>query len=197
MGLQSRKEGVMSDAQLNETVRNIWDANAEWWDEKAGEGLPTQVKLIAPATERLLNIQPGQVILDIACGNGGFSRRMAALGARVVAFDFSAKFIERARTRTAGTPYEASIEYKVIDATDRGQLQSLGEGGFDGAVATMALMDMAEIDPLLTALTRLLKPGAPFVFSVTHPCFNSEGTRLAVEQETRDGQLLISTRCGC
>jgi len=36
-------------------------------------------ELIRPYTEKLLDIKEGQTILDIACGNGNFSRRLAEL----------------------------------------------------------------------------------------------------------------------
>jgi 2-polyprenyl-3-methyl-5-hydroxy-6-metoxy-1,4-benzoquinol methylase len=38
--------------------------------------------------------------LDIACGNGLASRRLAAFGAQVTAFHFSANLIERAKARS-------------------------------------------------------------------------------------------------
>ncbi len=150
--------------------RRIWDTNAEWWDDRIGDGNDFQTVLIEPATERLLSVSAGDVILDIACGAGRFTRRMAELGATVVAFDYSAKFIERARKRT---PKDVSIEYKVIDAANVGKLLGLGARWFDKAVCTMALMDMPEINPVLSALTRMLKPNGLFVFSLTHPCFHS------------------------
>ncbi|HLB29507.1 MAG TPA: class I SAM-dependent methyltransferase, partial [Dehalococcoidia bacterium] len=148
-----------------------WEANAEFWDERFGEGNSFQKLLIGPSTERLLAVRPGATVLDIACGNGAFSRRLAHLGAQVVAFDFSRRFLERARTRT--TEHADRIEYKLVDATDEAQLLALGPQRFDAAVCTMALMDMATIEPLLSALGQLLKPGGPFVFSVMHPCFNN------------------------
>src|SRR5215208_5382386 len=80
--------------------RRIWDANARWWDERIGDGNDFQTLLIEPATERLLQPQRGDMILDAACGAGRFARRMAELGATVVAFDYSGEFIARARERT-------------------------------------------------------------------------------------------------
>lgn len=50
-----------------------------------------------PSLASLLDLQPDQHILDIACGNGLTSRRLATLGAQVTAFDFSANLIERAK----------------------------------------------------------------------------------------------------
>ncbi len=184
---ESRLPGDFS--ALNSEARAIWNGNAAWWDERVGpEGNNDQRFLIGPATERLLNVQQGEVILDIACGSGIFSRRMVALGARVVAFDFSETFVEIARART--TVHTDRIEYRVLDATDPNALQGLGARRFDAAVCTMALMDTATIEPLSAALGRLLKPGGRFVFSVTHPCFNSTGTRRMVEEELRDGNLV-------
>jgi cyclopropane fatty-acyl-phospholipid synthase-like methyltransferase len=39
--------------------------------------------------ERLLALQPGERVLDVACGNGVMARRLALLGGRVTAVDFS------------------------------------------------------------------------------------------------------------
>lgn len=117
--------------------RRIWDTNARWWDDRVGDGNKFQNVLIEPATERLLAIRADDAILDIACGAGRFARRMAALGARVVAFDHSAEFIARARARTGG---DATIEYRVLDAADGAALASLGSSRFSKAVCAMALM---------------------------------------------------------
>jgi 2-polyprenyl-3-methyl-5-hydroxy-6-metoxy-1,4-benzoquinol methylase len=170
-------------------TRDIWNQNAAFWDERGGDdGLPMQRALIAPITERLLDLKRDERVLEIACGNGAFARRMAALGARVVASDFAETFIERAKTRT--TEYADRIEYRVIDATDETALLALGAQSFDAAVCTMGLMDIAEIDPLLRALSQLLKPRARFVFTISHPCFNSTaGMKMIVERsENRDGE---------
>ena len=93
----------------------IWDTNAGWWDDRIGDGNDFQDLLIQPSTERLLELSPGDVVLDIACGAGRFTRRMAELGARVLAIDHSRKFIDRARERTSSGHLE--IEYRVMDAT--------------------------------------------------------------------------------
>ena len=52
----------------------IWERIAPWWDQQLGEGNDFQKTLIMPATDRLLDPRPGQVILDVACGNGNYSR---------------------------------------------------------------------------------------------------------------------------
>jgi len=170
--------------------RRTWEATAEWWDDQIGpEGNDFHRTLIAPAQLRLLELRRGETVLDIACGNGQFAREMARAGVDVVAFDFTEKFLARARKHTGEAGIQ-NIEYHRLDATDEGALLSLGKGRFDAAVCTMALMDMTEIAPLMRSLRRLLTPGGRFVFSVTHPCFNGNGIRMCVEEEDRDGTLI-------
>ncbi len=172
-----------------EENRRIWDANAEWWDDKIGDGNDHQKVLIEPASERLLAVSAGDVILDIACGAGRFARRMAELGATVAAFDYSGKFIQRARKRTSS---DAPIEYHVLDGSSPDALLGLGERRFDKAVCTMAIMDIPEIDSLMGTLPRVLKPGGIFVFSVTHPCFHSSVNQRFLEMyEEEAGRHII------
>jgi 2-polyprenyl-3-methyl-5-hydroxy-6-metoxy-1,4-benzoquinol methylase len=187
----------MGDEQWRELTGEsnaIWEQNAGFWDSHMGEGNDFQLKLIGPANERLLELREGDLVVDAACGNGHFARRMGQLGAHVVAFDISPTFVERARTRTAAMGLADRVEYRVLDGTQREQMLTLGAGRFDAATCNMALMDMPEIRPLLDCLRELLKPGGKFVFSIMHPCFNSVHTLKFVEEEDREGDLI--TRYG-
>ena len=173
--------------KANEETRQAWNDNAGFWDERMGEGNDFVEVLIWPATMRLLGLKPGEHILDIACGNGLSSRRLAALGAKVTAFDFAAEMIDFARKRSS--EQAGQIDYRVLDATDEVPLLALGPGQFDAAICNMALFDMAEIKPLLHALTSLLRPGGRFVFSVLHPCFNSCRIAHTAERHYDNGDI--------
>ena len=165
----------------SEDVARVWNANAAFWDQRMGqEGNDYQRLLVGPAQERLLKLKPGETVLDVACGNGLFSRRMADLGCRVVACDVAARMIEMARARSGA--YAGRIEFLVCDATDEQALLALGEGRFDAAVCSMAMMDMPEIRPLLSALARLIKPDGRVAFSVLHPCFNLNAAARVTER---------------
>jgi SAM-dependent methyltransferase len=177
------------DSQLIAESREIWDTNAETWDKRIGSGGGWQSIVIAPTVERMLNIQPGESVLDIACGNGQFSRRLAELGAFVVASDFSPKLIEFAKQRTA--EHAERITYHVVDATDEAQLLALAgqeQRSFDAAVCNMALMDMPAIEPLFRAVAKMLKPNGRFVFSVSHPCFNGFARTMQPELPDYDAE---------
>jgi SAM-dependent methyltransferase len=144
--------------------------------------------LVAPASERLLDLQPGETVLEIACGNGVFARRMARHGVHVVATDFSAQMLERARAREQAD----RIEYRLLDATREDQIVALGRQRFDAAVCNQAIMDMAEIDPLMRGIRQVVKPGGRFVFSLCHPCFNTTGVAHSAEEATVNGEIVTT-----
>jgi len=170
-------------------THEAWEVNAAYWDDRIGEGNDFVNHLIWPATERMLGNVAGRRILDAACGNGLYSRRLAELGAEVVAFDFSSALIERARARSEEGQ---SIAYHVLDATDGAALLMLGPGTFDAVISQMALFDISDIRPLLRAVSRLLKPAGRFVFSMMHPCFNNPSATHTAEREDRDGEIVTT-----
>ena len=180
-------ENTAQSADLHEETRNIWNQNAAFWDDKMRDGNDFQRILIGPASERLLNLQAGENVLEIACGNGVFARRMAQLGVSVVATDFSAQLLERARDRT--TEHTDRIEYRLVDATCEDEIVALGQQRFDAATCNMAIMDMSEIDPLMRGVRQVIKPNGRFVFSLMHPCFNNMGTTLCVEEADNNGDI--------
>ena len=183
-------ENTSQPSDLNEETRSIWDQKAAFWDDKMGDGNDFQRILTGPASERLLNLQPGETVIEIACGNGVFTRRMAQLGVHVIATDFSEQFLERARARPS--EYIGSIEYHHLDATREDQIVAFGKQRFDAAVCNMAIMDMTEIDPLMRGIRQVVKPGGRFVFSLTHPCFNHTGVTFCVEEAPLNGNLVTT-----
>lgn len=176
---------------LNNQTREAWNATAQAWDERMGdEGNDFHRYLVRPAIEKLLELKSGQRILDIGCGNGLTTRRLASFGAKVTGIDFASEMIENARKRTnLNQGNKELIEYQVLDATDEKALLKLDEYSFDAAVSAMALMDMAEIEPLFKALTKLIRPGGYFIFAVMHPCFNSMHTSLGGELVENEKEL--------
>ena len=183
---------------LNKETREAWEVNAEVWDNRMGdEGNDFFNILCWPALASFLNasttlstgLQPDANILDIACGNGLTTRRLAELGAQVTAFDFSSNLIEKAKVRTAN--YASRIAYHVIDATNESQLLSLGEHKYDSALSNMALFDMAEIETLFQTLPKLIKPKGTFIFSIMHPAFNNSSAVHVAEEMDDNGEIKL------
>jgi hypothetical protein len=53
------------------------------------------------------------------------------------------------------------------------------------------LMDIAGITTLLNRVRSALKPGGRFVFSVPHPCFNTNGATLLAERDDYDAGSVL------
>jgi len=171
---------------LNDETREAWNANAEVWDARMGEEGNDFFRILQwPVITRFLDVKSGQHILDLACGNGLTSRKLAALGARVNAADFSSELIALAKARP--NP-DSRVTYHVLDVTNEPALLTLGEKQFDSALCNMALFDIADIEPLFQALPKLLKPGGCFVFSLVHPAFNNASC-VHVGEESDDGGI--------
>ena len=181
--------------KTKEESRLRWETNADYWDTRMGDhSNHFHRNIVRPHTEELLDIQTGDLVLDIACGNGNFSERLAEKGAEVIAFDYSEKLISHAKRRRRA--YPEKIEFHVCDATKSEDLMALEKSRpFDKAVSNMAIMDIADIGPLFEAVFGLLKPGGIFVFSIQHPCFvRPEGRYLSscvYEGEAIRGQPVL------
>ena len=173
---------------LNHETRSAWDANASIWDERMGENGNDFFRILQwPAIVSLLDLNPSERILDVACGNGLTSRKLAEMGASVTAFDFSEELIEKAQ----GRPNPGNrITYHVLDATDeKALLEALSPAApFDSSLCNMALFDIADIEPLFRVLSQVLKSGGIFVFSITHPAFNNSSS-VHVAEEMDDGRI--------
>ena len=148
-----------------------WEANAEFWDNFMGDNSNEfHRQTVRPKVSKLLDIQSGDYVLDIACGNGNYSAYLAEHGANVVAFDYSSKMIELAQKRQSR--FGNKIEFCVADATNRESLLLLKrEKPFTKAVSNMAIMDISEIKELFHCVNQMLVDKGIFVFATQHPCF--------------------------
>jgi trans-aconitate methyltransferase len=103
----------------------------------------------APVVE-LLDPQPAERILDLGCGDGVLTEKIARLGATVVAVDAAPDMVEAAKAR--------GLDARVIPG------QSLAfEGEFDAVFSNAALHWMRPQEAVLDGVRRALKPGGRFV----------------------------------
>jgi 2-polyprenyl-3-methyl-5-hydroxy-6-metoxy-1,4-benzoquinol methylase len=171
--------------ELNDEVKDVWNTNAAFWDKRMGEGNDFHRLLIEPNQLEMLDIKKDDAILEIACGNGQFARRMAQAGAKVTAIDFSEEFIKIAKSK----PLADKVEYRVIDVTKQADLAKLRGNTYDSIVCTMAIMDIESIEPMISFLPEILKDNGRFVFSILHPCFNSGEYTFVHEKNETGGTI--------
>jgi len=144
-----------------------WNKVAERWDTEAGDvGVWHQQNDIDPVIFKTLGDVKNKRVIEIGCGNGYFSRFLTKRGAQVTAIDLSGKLLEFAIAREKANPF--GIRYSTRDAAN---LHGLKSKSFDIALANMSLMDIADAKGAIKEVSRVLKRGGCFIFSITHPAF--------------------------
>ena len=98
----------------------------------------------------LLDPQPGELILDLGCGDGALTQKIAAVGSSVIGVDSSLSFVEAAHAR--------GLDVALMD----GQRLSL-KRRFDAAFSNAALHWMKRPEAVVEGVVSCLKPGARFV----------------------------------
>ncbi|MBI5033252.1 MAG: methyltransferase domain-containing protein [Chloroflexi bacterium] len=93
--------------------------------------------------------------LDIGCGTGTFSRRLAQRSERVLGIDLSPQMIQLARERSSAYPH---IEYEIADVMTK----ELGEEQFN-CIASIATIHHLPFDEILSKIKRALKPSGTLV----------------------------------
>lgn len=142
----------------------LWDQASRWYDSLVGaEGTEFQKDIIMPGVFRLLQVGKKDRVLDLACGQGVFSRYLSSKGVNVEGLDSSEELLKFARSRSG-----PSVRYHVGDASDP---KNFEEDRFDGIACLMAIQNIENLGMLFKSASRWLKPGKCFVVVMTHPCF--------------------------
>lgn len=97
-----------------------------------------------------LSPQAGEVILDLGCGDGVLSEKIARMGAQVIGVDSAPDMVAATRVR--------GIEARVLD----GCMLDYNRA-FDAVFSNAALHWMTDPDAVIAGVARALKPGGRFV----------------------------------
>jgi len=144
-----------------------WGGVAEWYDEHLeGSDDSFQKNVIMPNLLRVVDPKKGMTILDVACGQGYFSRAFADNGAKVIASDISAELIELAQKNPAAD--SKAVEYHVSSAD---LLSYAADVSADAAVIVLALQNIENLNGTVSEVSRTLKSGGRFIFVLNHPAF--------------------------
>jgi len=127
-----------------------------------------KIHFITPFTFQCLGDVSGKAVLDIGCGEGGYSRELTKRGATVTAVDCAEHAIEYCRSKAEEE--QLKITYHLRNSCD---LYDIADNAFDIVLSSMMLMDCEDFEGTVREITRVLKPGGRLFASVCHPCFTA------------------------
>jgi SAM-dependent methyltransferase len=157
--------------------RDDWNRETERYQEKHRANLVGANGLWGPVFgvpgERELKILgevAGKDILELGCGGGQWSARLALQGARVTGQDISDAQIEYARhfTGSLSLPEGAELEFRQGDAED---LCEWSDESFDIVFSNFGAVGFVDIDRCFSEVGRVLRKGGLFAFSWLSPFF--------------------------
>ena len=169
-------------------VAQHWDDNADVWADHVRKGWDSyREHLNNPAFLKLIGSIKDKNVLDVGCGEGYNTRIFAGMGARMTGIDISPRLIEHARQAEQKEPL--GIRYEVASFTN---LSLFTDDYFDTVVSTMALMDSPDYEKAIAEVYRVLKKGGDFFFSISHPCFMTEGFGWVTDNLGNQEKLTVS-----
>lgn len=139
-----------------------------------------------PLIEKLLGDVRGLEILDVGCGTGRHSVRMAAAGARVTALDFSAGMLEQARQKAGGR----DVRFQVHDLS---QPLPFAENNFDRVLCALVVDHIEKLDELFSEMHRVCRPGGYVVVSGMHPAMMLRGVQARFRLPETDRKIRVAS----
>jgi SAM-dependent methyltransferase len=110
-----------------------------------------------------LDPQPGDELLDLACGTGAVAELSAERGARVTGVDLAPALIETAKERAAERGLE--IDYRIGDA----ERLDFPAASFDKLSSTLGIMFAPDQEACAGELARVVRPGGRIALACWTP----------------------------
>ncbi len=156
-----------------------WGTSAKWYSDYLETTEDSyQKQVILPGLLRVLNLQKGEKLLDVACGQGFFAREFAKAGAAVVGADISPELIEEAKKLSP-----IGITYHVATADS---LSFAEPESFDAVTIVLAIQNIEDMSAAFGEAARVLKKGGRLVLVIMHPAFRiPTATHWGYDEERR------------
>lgn len=159
-----------------------YDRWADFYDGYSNSTVATD-DLYFPSLWRHLR---GIDVLEIGCGTGRHTLRLARAGNAVTALDLSPGMLRVARQKLTDYPDVRLLEADFM-------ADDLGFVGFDAVVMALVLEHIADLDVFFLRVRNALKPGGQFYLSEIHPQRIASGTQANfVDAETGEKIVLSS-----
>jgi SAM-dependent methyltransferase len=144
------------------TMRDAWAKEAPNWLQLVRRQLDAGWALSRPHFLELVP-PPGELTLDIGCGEGRMARALAAAGHRVIGVDVT-ELLAR-----AASDHDDPVLAVVADAA----ALPFRDGVADLVASFMTLMDTDDFAAAVSEAGRILRPGGQYCIAIVHPLAES------------------------
>ncbi len=152
-----------------------WDPVAKWYNGWVGKKGSLYHRAVAiPEVMELADPKPGELLLDLGCGQGVLAPHVLKRGARYQGLDGSRTLVQLARKHhgeNAKGKAQFAPEFIVGDVRKLSSLPEIQAGSADVAVFMLSIQDMDPLSEVLAAAAWALKPAARIVIFMLHPAF--------------------------
>lgn len=107
----------------------------------------------------VINLPKNSKVLDVGCGIGQHSARLAKNGFQVIASDFSEDRVNVAKANIAAQSLNEKVQFACEDLTNL----SFGSESFDCVLCWGVLMHIPEVEQAMSELTRVVKVGGKLI----------------------------------
>ncbi len=144
------------------TASASWGAVASWYDKHLNEADTYHEKVILPNLIRLIDAEAGDNVLDLACGQGFFTRAIAKAGAKVEGVDVAPELIAIAKAQSPLIPYHVASVKKLSMFEDE---------TFSKALISLSIQNIEEIELVMKESSRVLRASGILHIVMNHPAF--------------------------
>lgn len=106
---------------------------------------------------KLFQPEPNSKVLDVGCGTGNFSIKLAQKGYKVVGIDISQPMLKKARNKLRKTEKNLDIEFRHMDALELDFPDSCFDHAF--SMATVEFIPDDKKEKFIKEMLRVVKPG--------------------------------------
>ena len=163
-----------------EDVKIAWNKNAVGWAESIKKD-PLRTLFNEPCFLEFLGDMSDKSVLDAACGEGSLTKKIVAR--QITGIDLSSSQIELAKQQ--GIP---GAEFHIGSV---GNMDMFAAGTFDAVTSFMALIDIADLQPAMAEMARVLKPGGQLHIAIRHPCFLAPKFGIVQVPRTQEPRLVL------
>jgi ubiquinone/menaquinone biosynthesis C-methylase UbiE len=179
-------DAAEDDGHVAEVFRSVMG------DEYAGELAPFSLITRSVLTETVvtLDLSPGQILVDLACGTGGPGLWLAReSGAKLIGIDWSSEAIRQASMRNAILAPAGGASFHVGLLTDTG----LDDGSADAVVCYDAFQFARDPIECVSEIARILRTGGRFMMSGWNVIHSDESRTVDLASTVTAGGLVVDT----